>query len=78
MAREPQRILVIRLMHHGDVLLTTPLFSALKRHLPGAEIDALVYAETVPIISPAEFGTMVKKETAEWKKVIHDAGLSFD
>ena len=37
-----------------------------------------VGAETVPIISPAEFGTMVKKETAEWKKVIHDAGLSFD
>ena len=50
-AREPQRVLVIRLMHHGDVLLTTPLFSALKRHLPGAEIDALVYAETVPIIA---------------------------
>ena len=37
-----------------------------------------VGAETVPIISPAEFGTMVKKETAEWKKVIHDAGLTFD
>ena len=49
--RDPRRVLVIRLMHHGDVLLTTPLFSALKRHLPGAEIDALVYAETVPIIA---------------------------
>jgi heptosyltransferase-3 len=37
-ASEPQRVLVIRLMHHGDVLLTTPLFSALKRHLPGAAL----------------------------------------
>ena len=36
-----------------------------------------VGAETVPIISPAEFGSMVKKETAEWKKVINDAALTF-
>ena len=37
-----------------------------------------VGAETVPIISPAEFGAMVKKETAEWKKVIQDAGLTLN
>ena len=47
----PRRILVVRLMHHGDVLLTTPIFAALKRHFPGVEIDALVYAETVPMIA---------------------------
>lgn len=47
----PKRILVIRLQHHGDVLLTTPIFSTLKRHFPGAQIDAMVFAETVPMIA---------------------------
>lgn len=46
----PKRILVIRLQHHGDVLLTTPVFAALRRQYPDAEIDALVFAETVPMI----------------------------
>ena len=46
----PKRVLVIRLQNHGDVLLTTPVFSALKRHFPGVEVDALVFAETVPML----------------------------
>ncbi|MDA1107176.1 MAG: putative lipopolysaccharide heptosyltransferase III [Proteobacteria bacterium] len=41
-----RRVLVMKLRHHGDVLLTSPVFSALKNHLPHAEIDALVYHET--------------------------------
>lgn len=47
----PRRVLVIRLQNHGDVLLTTPVFSALKRHFPGAEVDAMVFAETLPILA---------------------------
>ena len=47
----PQRILVIRLQHHGDVLLTTPIFAALKHTFPAAEVDAVVFAETVPMIA---------------------------
>lgn len=47
----PRRVLVIRLQNHGDVLLTTPVFSALKRHFPGVEVDAMVFAETVPMLS---------------------------
>ncbi len=50
-ASAPRRILVIRLQHHGDVLLTTPLFSALRRRFPGVEVDAMVYAETVPMLA---------------------------
>ena len=46
----PRRILVIRLQHHGDVLLATPIFSALKRHFPGIEVDVMVFAETAPMI----------------------------
>jgi heptosyltransferase-3 len=45
-----RRILVVKMRHHGDVLLSTPLFSALKRHLPEAEIDALIYRETAPMV----------------------------
>lgn len=41
-----RRVLVIKLRHHGDVLLTSPVFSVLKNHLPHSEIDALVYHGT--------------------------------
>ncbi|PIV89041.1 MAG: putative lipopolysaccharide heptosyltransferase III [Hydrogenophilales bacterium CG17_big_fil_post_rev_8_21_14_2_50_63_12] len=41
-----RRVLVTKLRHHGDVLLASPVLGALKRHLPEAEIDALVYRDT--------------------------------
>lgn len=47
----PKRVLVIRLQNHGDVLLTTPVFTALKRQFPGVEVDAMVFAETVPMLA---------------------------
>ena len=46
-----RRALVTKLRHHGDVLLTSPVFTVLKSALPAAEIDALVYAETVPMLA---------------------------
>ncbi len=39
-------VLVIKLRHFGDTLLTSPVFSVLKAHHPHLEIDALVYEET--------------------------------
>src|SRR5262249_31646334 len=45
-----QRALVIKLRHHGDVLLTSPVFTVLKRWAPHAQIDALVYRETAPML----------------------------
>jgi len=41
-----RRVLVIKLRHHGDVLLTSPVFQVLKNHGPHLEIDALVYHDT--------------------------------
>lgn len=41
-----RRVLVTKLRHHGDVLLASPVLGALKRQLPHAEIDALVYHDT--------------------------------
>jgi heptosyltransferase-3 len=45
-----RRILVAKLRHHGDVLLTTPVFSHLKQQFPQARIDAYIYKETVPML----------------------------
>lgn len=46
-----RRVLVTKLRHHGDVLLASPVFTALKAHAPHAEIDALVYADTAPMLT---------------------------
>lgn len=40
------RVLVVKLRHHGDVLLTSPVFRALKKRHPHLDIDALVYHDT--------------------------------
>ena len=42
----PARILVIKLRHHGDMLLITPLIHALKQQYPAASVDVLLYEET--------------------------------
>jgi len=73
------RALVIKLRHHGDVLLASPVIAALKGHAPSIEIDALVYADTAPMLAlhPAleelhtidrgwkELGTLTRV-AAEW------------
>lgn len=46
-----RRVLVIKLRHHGDVLLSSPVFSVLKAHAPHLEIDALVYADTADMLA---------------------------
>ncbi len=45
-----QRVLVVRLRHLGDVLLTTPLLRVLQRALPVAQIDVCVYREAAPLL----------------------------
>lgn len=46
-----RRVLVVKLRFHGDVLLTTPVLTTLKRHFPQLEVDALVYAETQSMLA---------------------------
>ena len=41
-----RRALVVKLRHHGDVLLASPVFGALKSQWPDIAIDALVYDDT--------------------------------
>lgn len=45
-----QKILVIKLRHHGDVLLTTALYGALHAQFSGAKVDTLIYKETTPLL----------------------------
>lgn len=45
------RSLVIKLRHHGDVLLASPVLSVLKDAAPKMEIDVLVYDDTAPMLS---------------------------
>ena len=45
-----ERALVIKLRHHGDVLLASPVLSVLKNRRPGIEVDALVYDDTAPML----------------------------
>jgi heptosyltransferase-3 len=47
---ECKRALVIKLRHHGDVLLASPVIGALRAHAPAMEVDALVYDDTAPML----------------------------
>ena len=46
-----RRILLIKMRFHGDMLLTTPVISSLKKNYPDAKIDVLLYQDTIPILS---------------------------
>src|SRR6267142_2215738 len=47
---ERGRVLVVKLRHHGDVLLAAPVLTTLKSHAPAFEIDALIYDDTAPML----------------------------
>ncbi len=64
------RALVIKLRHHGDVLLAAPALSVLKAHAPKADIDALVYDDTAPMLEGHPALSMLHAVGRNWK----DAG----
>src|SRR6266496_2693425 len=63
-----RRILVTKLRHHGDVLLASPVFAVLRRLLPSAEIDALVYRETACMLEGHPAITVLHTIDREWKR----------
>lgn len=77
----PARILVIKLRHHGDMLLTTPLILALRQRFPAAQIDVLLYEETREMLSANPDIHRIYGIDRKWKKqgVLHqlkmEAGL---
>lgn len=64
-----RRILVIKLRHLGDVLLTTPVFTNLKKNLPQAEIDAYVYREAMPMLEGHPAISEIIEYDRNWKKL---------
>jgi heptosyltransferase-3 len=65
---EIRRALVTKLRHHGDVLLTSPVFTVLKRAAPHAEIDALVYRDTAPLLANHPAIAQVHTIDRAWKE----------
>lgn len=64
-----RRVLVIKLRHHGDVLLTSPLFAALQQQAPHLEIDALVYHDTREMLSLHPAIGQLHTIDRNWKKL---------
>lgn len=63
-----RRALVIKLRHHGDVLLAAPVLSMLGRVAPQCEIDALVYADTAPMLEGHPSLAQLHLIDRTWKK----------
>jgi heptosyltransferase-3 len=62
------RILVVKLRHHGDVLLTSPVFQVLRNRAPAAEIDALVYEDTRDMLAGHPAIAQVHGVNRSWKR----------
>ena len=63
-----RRVLVTKLRHHGDVLLTSPVFQVLKNHGPHLEIDALIYDDTAPMLTLHPAISEIFTIDRNWKK----------
>jgi heptosyltransferase-3 len=74
-----KRALVIKLRHHGDVLLSSPVFSILNER--GYEVDAFIYEDTKPMLEGhpaiANFLTYDRgwKKLPLWRRLIKEAKL---
>lgn len=66
--QNPARILVIKLRHHGDMLLITPLIHALKQQYPAACVDVLLYAETRDMLAANPEINQIYAIDRSWKK----------
>ncbi|NKG32777.1 putative lipopolysaccharide heptosyltransferase III [Erwinia rhapontici] len=65
----PKRILVIKLRHHGDMLLTTPVINTLKQNWPQADVDVLLYQETKEMLSANPAISRLITIDRQWKKL---------
>ena len=63
-----RRVLVVKLRHHGDVLLSSPVFRVLAARAPQAEIDALVYADTRDMLAGHPSIARIHAIDREWKR----------
>lgn len=64
-----RRFLVIKLRHHGDVLLTSPVINALKAQDAACEVDVLVYHETRDMVAANPDVAVLHTIDRQWKKL---------
>ncbi|UXY15573.1 putative lipopolysaccharide heptosyltransferase III [Chitiniphilus purpureus] len=64
-----RRALVIKLRHHGDVLLTGPVFSTLAAAHPGIEVDALLYHDTREMLTLHPHVAQVHTIGRDWRRL---------
>ncbi|MFC0226523.1 putative lipopolysaccharide heptosyltransferase III [Serratia aquatilis] len=63
-----QRILIVKLRHHGDMLLTTPVINTLRQNYPSAQIDVLLYKETQDMLASNPALSQIFVIDRQWKK----------
>ena len=63
-----QRALVVKLRHHGDVLLASPVFGVLRNRAPHAEVDALVYEDTRDMLEGHPSIARIHRVDRDWKR----------
>lgn len=66
--KEVNKILLIKLRHHGDVLLVTPLIEACRFFFPLAKIDVLVYEECLTLLKYHKQVNELLSVNRAWKK----------
>ncbi|QEY25528.1 putative lipopolysaccharide heptosyltransferase III [Neisseria zalophi] len=66
--KKNKQFLIIKLQHHGDVLLTTPLIDKIKHTYPDSHIDMLVYKETADILHDNHRIRQIFTIDRQWKK----------
>lgn len=64
-----RRALIIKLRHHGDVLLASPVLSSLKAAAPHCEIDALIFADTAAMLEGHPDLSTLHLIGRNWKKL---------
>lgn len=63
-----KRYLIIKLRHHGDVLLITPVIAALKAQEPDCQIDVVIYKETRDMLAAHPDIEHIHIIDRSWKK----------
>lgn len=67
--RNINRVLIIKLRHHGDVLLTSPVFQVIKNHHSHIQVDALVYNDTKEMLTLHPAINNIHTIDRNWKKL---------
>jgi heptosyltransferase III len=67
--KDVKKVLVVKLRHLGDVLLTSSVFTCLKKNMPHASIDAYIYEEASPLLEGNDDVADIITYDRKWKNL---------